>query len=179
MNDFEIIWEKFEYIIEEMLDGLAFFEGYLLNLSPEKLDSAILSLSSHPLNATFDFSIWSNESTKEEWEKSYTPEEYIEFFKSQKIILLQTEYLTFQNEFELHLKLIIEEWKDNLIAEIICYRTPILSSHNPKYAIKAAITEFIRLKDLFGGGSLFIGPDTLKYPENNETYPSEWIKIAD
>ena len=73
----------------------------------------------------------------------------------------------------------IEEWKDNLVAEIICYRTPILSSHNPKYAIKASITEFIRLKDLFGGGSLFIGPDTLKYPENNETYPSEWIKIAD
>ena len=77
------------------------------------------------------------------------------------------------------MKLIIEEWKDNLIAEIICYRDTILSCHDPKYAIKAAIAEFIRLKDLFGGGSLFIGPDTLNYPENDDTYPSEWIKIAD
>jgi len=59
--------------------ALAFFEGFLLNLSPEKLKSAILSLSSAPFNATFDLSTWSDNSTKEDWEKSYTPEKYIEF----------------------------------------------------------------------------------------------------
>ncbi len=29
MNDFETIWKKFDHVIEEMHDGMCFFEGCL------------------------------------------------------------------------------------------------------------------------------------------------------
>ncbi len=177
MNDFKNIWKNFEYVIDEMRTGMGFFEGFILNVSEEKIEAGIRSLCSSPFNAKLELSTWSNESTKEEWEKSYKTEQYLEFYRVDKIITLQPEYLTYQNGFELHLKLMIQKWEAFTVAEIICYRDPILDSIDPKRAVNAAINEFIRLKDLFEGSSLFIGPDTLNYPENDETYPEEWIKI--
>ena len=179
MNEFRDIWNDFEYIIEDMRTGMAFFEGFILNVSEKKLEQGIKSLCSPPFNANLELSTWSNESTKEEWEKSYKTEEYIEFYQVDKIVMLQPEYLTRQNDFEVHLKLMIEKWEACTIAEIICYRDPILESDDPKRAVNAAIIEFVRLKKLFGGSSLFIGPDTLNYPEDDETYPKEWIKIIE
>jgi hypothetical protein len=179
MNEFKNIWNKFEHVIDEMRTGMGFFEGFILNVSEEKIEAGIRSLCSAPFNAKLELSTWSNESTKEEWGKSYKTEEYLEFYRRKKIITLQPEYLTYQNDFELHLKLMIEKWEAFTVVEIICYRDQILDSIDPKRAVKAAINEFIRLKNLFEGTSLFIGPDTLNYPENDETYPEEWIKIID
>ncbi len=177
MYNFEKVWEKFNYIIEEMQDGVCFFEGYILNVSMKKLEEGIKSLCTTPFNAMLDYSVWSDESTKEEWAKSYKPEQYLDLFKANKIICLQPEYLTIQHEYKLHIKLMIDTIDDKTTIEIICYRDPILDSKDPKQAIDAAIMEFIRLKKLFGGSSLFIGPDTLSYPEDDQTYPDEWIKV--
>lgn len=179
MNDFEDIWKRFGYIIDEMRAGMAFFEGFILNVSEKKIEAGIQSLCSSPFNATLELSTWSNESTKEEWEKSYKTKEYLDLYRADKIITLQPEYLTCQNGLELHFKLMIEKWEEFTVAEIICYRDPILDSIDPKRAVKTAINEFIRLRDLFEGSSLFIGPDTLNYPEDDETYPEEWIKIIE
>lgn len=177
MKEFSDIWNDFEYVVEDMRNGMCFFEGYIMNVSEKRIEDGIKSLCCAPFNATLQLSTWSNESTEEEWQKSYTTEEYLEFYRVDKIVSLQPEYLTRQNGFELHLKLMIEKWENFTVAEIICYRETILESAAPKRAINAAIIEFVRLKKLFGGSSLFIGPDTLNYPEDDETYPKEWIKV--
>jgi len=177
MNEFENIWKNFEYIIQEMRNGMAFFEGLILNVSQEKLEAGVRSLCNPPYNAKLGLSTWSNETTREEWEKIYQTDQYLEFYRLGKIITLQPEYITQKNGFELHLKLMIEEWEDMVVAEIICYRGAILESSDPKRAVNAAIDEFIWLKELFRGSSLFVGPDNLNYPTNDENYPEEWIRI--
>jgi len=179
MVDFEKIWEQFDYVIREMRDeGMCFFEGFILSVSDEKLYEAIRSLCSPPLDAALKLSTWSNDTTKEERNKFYTTDQYLELFRVGKIVTLQPEYEPIQNEIKLHLKIMIEKWDNKLTAEIICYRGPILSSHDPKQAVRAALLEFLRLKQLLGGSTLYIGPDTLNYPESAKIYPEEWIKIA-
>ena len=179
MVHFENIWTQFDYVIGEMRDGgMCFFEGFILSVSDEKIDEGIQTLCSAPYDATLNLSTWFNDSTKEGLEKIYTTEQYLALFRAGKISTLQSEYEPIQNQIKLHLKLMIEKWGDKTIAEIICYREPILSNHNQKLAVEAAVLEFLRLKQLFGGSSLFIGPDTLNYPEDDHIYPKEWIKIA-
>ncbi len=175
---FEDIWKNFEYVIEDMNEGMAFFEGYIIDVSMNGIKSGLQCLLPDPTKITYEFSIWSDDSTKEDWNKTNNSEQYFDFFKSGKIVVLQTEYLTTQNGFELHLKLMIESWDDGGTIEIICYRDPILESASPKLAVKAALSEFMRLKKLFNGGPLFLGPDTLDYPKNGEIYPDFWIKLS-
>lgn len=179
MVDFEEVWRQFDYVVKEMRDeGVCFFEGFILSLSNEKIDQALQSLCGATFDATLNLSTWLNGSTKEEWEKTYSTDQYFESFKTGNIITLQPEYEPLQNEIKLHIKIMIEKWDDKMIAEIICYREPILASRDAKQAVHAAVIEFLRLKELFGGSSLFIGPDTLNYPESDDIYPSEWIKVA-
>jgi hypothetical protein len=178
MNNFETVWEKFSYVLEEMRNGMAFFEGFILNVSLDTIDSGIKSLCSPPYNATLNLSTWSNDSSKEDWARNYSVEKYVELYKTGKIITLQPEYLTHRNGHLIHLKLMVEEWEDKAIIEIMCYRDLILNSPTPKLAVHAAILEFIRIKELFLGSTLFIGPDTLNYPESDNYYPKEWIKIV-
>ncbi len=179
MLDFDEIWKQFDYVVKEMRDcGMCFFEGFILSLSNEKIHQGVRSLCGSPLNADLSLSTWSDGSTKEDREKTYSTDQYVELFDRGKISTLQLEYHPIQNDVRLHIKLMIEKWYGMIIAEIICFREPILASSDPKQAVYLSVLEFLRLKALFVGSSLFIGPDTLNYPESDDIYPEEWIKLA-
>lgn len=111
-------------------------------------------------------------------DQEYSAIEQLDLFKTGKLSILALDYDYIQDGNRLKHRLIIEKWDEQTIVEIICYREPILISADPKKAVASAILEFRRLKELFGGSSLFIGPDTLNYPENDESYPDEWIKVT-
>ncbi len=177
MQTFDDIWQEFSYIIEEMQDGMCFFEGYILDNSQSNFRDSLLKLSNLSKGMSFDYSSWANDTTEEDWNKIYSIEEYIHFFDNGKITTLCPEYQMVLKDITLHFKLLIDNWRERLNIEIICYRAPILDSTNPKLAVKTAIEEFWKLKELFEGKALFVGPDTLDYPINDKIYPEEWIKI--
>ena len=178
MDGFEKIWEEFSYVIEEMRDGMGFIEGFILDVAEERLDAAIHTLCSAPMNAQLS-ATWSNEPRKADWDKKYSPAEYLRLFQAGKIVTLKPQLNTVRDGIPLEMMLMIEKWDDQIIIEIICYRETILSNTNPKIAVRAAVLEFAELRRQFGGSALFIGPDNLDYPKDADTYPPHWIKIAD
>lgn len=177
MQTFDDIWEEFNYIIEEMQDGMCFFEGYILDNSRSNLRKSLLKLNNLSNGMDFVYSNWANDTTEEDWNKIYSVEEYIHFFENDKITMLCPEYEIALKDITLHFKLMIGNWGEELNIEIICYRASILDSKNPKLAVKSAIEEFCKLKEIFEGKALFVGPDTLDYPIDDKNYPKEWIKI--
>ncbi len=176
--NFEQIWPEFKWVIDEMKDGMCFFEGYIPTIGQEDLSKKLQKLIDASVTYTFMYSVWSNDTTESEWEKEYTLSEYIGFFSINKILLLHFNFEKKIDDIVINLKLIFE--KENGILktlEIICYREPILGSGNPKKAVEVAINELRYLRQLFEGDSLFIGPDTLNYPKNKNEHLKEWLKI--
>ncbi|MEP3234044.1 MAG: hypothetical protein ABJO30_14560 [Hyphomicrobiales bacterium] len=179
MFNFELFWQEFDYIIDEISNhGMCFFVGYLPSISNDNMDAGLRALTDAPLKADLRNSVWSDSSVEQERRRSYSAEEYLELFKSGKITMLNAEYRPTQCGLQLHLKLMIDKRDDKLDLENISYREPILSCDEPKRGVKTAATEFVRLKKLFDGEVLFVGPDTLNYPDDTGTHPKEWIKIV-
>ncbi|NNE57444.1 MAG: hypothetical protein HKN36_04990 [Hellea sp.] len=178
MESFEKLWPRISYFIDEMCSGMAFFEGYIPSIDATNLDANIRFLKAQVCDGSFDLSVWSNETTKQDWNREYSFNEYLNFFAIDKITMLNFEYQLDLKEVLLHLKLMIEKTDDtNISINIICYRDPILDHASPKDVMEKAIIEFHRLRNLFGGGVVFVGPDNLTYPVDDNDYPDHWIKI--
>ena len=174
---FEQIWLNFSWIIDEMKDGMCFFEGYIPSVETEDLQPRLSELINNSQSWSSLYSVWSNNTTKSDWERKYTISEYLEFFRAGKIILLHFDYERKTEGLSIHQKLIFEKCGEILTLEIICYREAILESAYPKDALEKSISELRYIKKLFNGDSLFIGPDTLNYPKNKDDNPKEWLRI--
>lgn len=178
MMNFEQIWSEFKWVIDEMKDGMCFFEGYIPSIGQEDLGKKLRKLIGASITCTFMDSVWSNDTTESDWEKEHTPSEYIEFFTSDKILILHLNYEKKTDDIVINLKLIFEKENGLLkTLEIICYRESILGSNNPEKAVEIVINELRYLNQLFKGDSLFIGPDTLNYPKNKNENLKEWLRI--
>ena len=132
---------------------------------------------------TFEYSSWSNDTSEAEWEKEYAPSQYVEFFYTNKIVFLFFDYELETDSIVLNQRLMFEKDSASTSLEIICYREPILGSANPKAAVETAISEFRRLKHVFDGDALFIGPDGGDLPDSyrvrvpNDGIEHEWLRI--
>jgi hypothetical protein len=178
MLDFEIIWSKFDWVIDDMKDGMCFFEGYIPSIDQSCLDSKLSEIAKVSQSYNLGTSVWSDSATEAEWEKEYSIPESIDHFRKGKIVLLHFNYEKKINKAILNFKLIFEKSNEAVTAlDIICYREPILRNIDPKGAIEKSINELCLLKRLFHGDSLFIGPDNLNYPKNKDDIPKEWLKI--
>lgn len=178
MRNFEDFWKEFNPIMVDMNEnGMCFFEGYLPNVPVNKLDVAVRSICDEPFDANIDISLWSNEVTEEMWSKNYSTDECLHSFQIGNALQISVSYQPIQENFKLELTLMIEKWQEQVDVEIICERDPIFSSESPKLAVKAAIIEFLRLKELFGGDFLYVGPDTTNYPDGHGIHPEEWIRV--
>ena len=131
MDGFEKIWEEFSYVIEEMRDGMGFFEGFILDVAEERFDAAIHTLCSTPLNAQLS-ATWSNETTKADRAKKYNTTEYLQLFHAGKVVTLKPQLNTVRDGIPLEMMLMIEKWDDQMIIEIICYRENYLIKRKPK-----------------------------------------------
>jgi hypothetical protein len=170
---FENIWRDFEWVLNDMRDGMVFLEGYLLKIKTEDLINHLRSIDKAINPESFQNPTWANKTTEKDWNKIYSPEEYVRLFKNGDILTLHFNYKKKIESDTLEIKLMFA----GAHLEVVCYRDPILNSANPKQAIKAFIIHCEQLLSLFEGDSLFIGPDTLSYPDNAQNYPKEWIKI--
>lgn len=175
--NFNSIWPRFKWVIDELKEGMCFFEGYIPTISEDELLSPLSNLISRARNHSFKSSVWSNDTSESDWEKEYSHSQYVESFYSNKIHMLHFDYELETDAIVLSHRLIFERDDVNTALEIICYRGPILESIDPKESVKTAICEFQFLKNLFKGNALFIGPDTLDYPSSSTEYPDLWIKI--
>lgn len=164
------IWPQFEWVIEDMRDGMCFFEGYVPSVDQSRLLQSFSDVAS-PSPEAFASSVWSNESTEADWAKCTTRSEFVQLFRAGSIVLLQFDYAPQVEDFDLNLRLILEPDTTKTSLEIICYREPILESARPREAVGAGIVEFRRLRDAFHGDALLIGPDTVNYPRTANDYP--------
>lgn len=172
--EFDEIWPLFDWVLDEMRSGMGFFEGYLPTIRSDLLPP-LTTLIDRSQSHDFTTSTWSNDTTETGGNTDYSVPEFIEFFRSGDIVMLDFDY-TVQTR-ALELRLMFEKDDTGTALEIICYREPILGSDNPKEAVATAISEFRYLRRLFQGDALFIGPDTLDYPESATEYPKVWLRI--
>ena len=177
VNDFDTIWRKFDWVIDEMKNGMCFFEGYIPIVGASDLNQPLSIIKESSRSYDYSCSIWANDTSEEDWEQTYEASEYIGFFTEGRIVVLHFNYEYEVDGIMLNQKLMFDRNPMATSLEIICYREAILESGSPKDTVATAISEFRRLKRLFQGDSLFIGPDTLDYPKSSNDYPGHWLKI--
>ena len=181
MMRFDEIWPRFSWVIEEMRNGMCFFEGYVPSLGGSGLLDPLSKLMERADSHTFRMSTWSNETAASDWSRQYSVGEYVEFFESGGIHTLNFDYEVLASRTPLVLKLLFNRdrsgGQSEVALEIVCYRDTLLSSPEPKQAIADAIAEFRALKFLFCGDALFLGPDTLDRPRSATDFSPEWLRI--
>jgi len=177
MMKFDEIWPHFSWVIEEMRDGMGFFEGYITSIGENNLLVPLSKLIWRARSHSFTSSAWSDETTEADRERDYDAADYVAFFDSGRIAMLDFEYEFRAGNADLDQKLMFDRDEAGTALEIICFRDAILSSPEPKQVIADAISEFRHLKHLFQGDALFLGPDTLDYPQSATDYPRAWLKI--
>ncbi len=174
---FESIWKDFSYILDEMKDGVCYFEGYIPNISIQDFKIKLLTLTEEPSKLDFSSTVWSDDSSDSEINKQHEIDDLISLFKNQKIVSLAVNYdKQFAND-KLSFRLLFDYWNNRYDLEIICYRENVLQSNNPKEAIYQAVLHFQKLKILFNGPAFFLAETINESPENIEEYPDYWIRI--
>ena len=177
MMDFELIWPRFAWVLDEMRNGMAFFEGYVPVLGQPDLLSPLRKLIERAESHTFRTSIWSSETTESDWAPEHGAVDYVDFFESGRIHTLHFDYEVRAGATPLSLRLLFDKDGDKVAMEVVCYRETILAAPDPRQAVSDAISEFGLLKRLFHGDALFFGPDTLDLPQSAEVYSREWLRI--
>ena len=168
-------WTSEKWLFDAMFaEGMCFIEGYLPSIDLQRLEVSFDRLAKLPAELDFRRSIWSNESTEEEWTHSYTPNQYRQMFSSEKIVMLHVDYTAPCDGFDLTFKLMIEQLGN---VEVIVYRENFLPREETYERFHAACLHLKHLQELFGGPALFLGPDTLNYPEWPDTVPQEWYRL--
>ena len=166
-------WTEGEWIIDEMFnEGMAFFEGYIPAIDLDRLDVALSQLTEHELDCTY--SVWSNDTSETDWNHVYPLPEYIKFFRSGRIHMLDVQYSVNFSTYSFGLKLIFLPDAD---LEIIFCRENLLPRNETQPRFIAACNYLRHLQMLLGGEALFLGPDTLNYPDWPDTVPPEWQRL--
>jgi hypothetical protein len=171
------IWPQFDWVLEEMRSGMAFFEGYVTSIDHVQLLPGINELIGLASFHGFDSTVWANGTDSSVMKKDYTPDEYVRFFHEEIIVCLSFYYERKVPALELEQKLNFDLGPPSTTMDMICFRDQFLESADPKAAVEAAIGEFRFLKQLFKGDALFIGPDTLDYPTSADNYSNAWLRI--
>jgi hypothetical protein len=183
MMDFDLIWPRFCWVLDDMRNGMAFFEGYVPILGETDLLGPLRKLIKRAENHTFRTSIWSSEATASDWDKEYSDDDYVAFFESGRIYTLHFDYEVRVGNTPLFLKLLFDRDKrevgkePEVALEIVCYRETILAAPDTKRAIFDAVSELCTLKQLFHGDALFLGPDTFERPASRTSYSKDWLRI--
>lgn len=178
IEDFDDIWSRFEWVIQDMNEGMSLFEGYIPAITQADLLPALLDLTRRMSDFSFAASVWADDASESERIMAHTPSDCVELFRSRKIVCLHCDYEVALNNVALAFKLIFEPNDEATSLEIICYRDAILRSDDPKTAVHIAIDEFRNLNARFGGNALFIGPDTVEYPSIEPEHHGAWLRIA-
>lgn len=168
-------WKSSQWIIDEMFDhGMCFMEGYLPSIDLTLLETNLERLSD--LSSSFDLSrsTWSDSASESDWNQTYQRHEYVSFFQSKRIIMLHFDYLMRCAEYEFVIKLMIEP-EANL--EVIIYRENFLPRNETQDRFFAACYHLKYLHELFHAPALFLGPDTLSYPQWPDVVPDEWQRL--
>lgn len=177
MMDFDEIWSQFSWVLEDMRNGMAFFEGYIPTLDENDLLASLQELIDRAEGHSFRSSTWSSDTTASDWDGEYSDAQYVAFFSSGRIYTLHFDYEVKVGGTPLSLKLMFDRHGRKVALEIVCYRDTILASPNPKRAIADAIAELRTLKQLFRGDALMLGPDTLERPASAIGYSKDWLRI--
>ena len=174
---FDEIWPQFDWVLEEMRSGMAFFEGYVTTIDRERLLPGINELIRLSDFHGFDLTVWANGTDSIVMEEDYTPAEYVGFFNAGNIVTLSFYYERSYPALELEQKVNFEQEQASTTMNMICFRDQFLERDDPMAAVRTAIEELRILKGLFRGDALFIGPDTLDYPISADDYPKAWLRI--
>lgn len=173
---FEEVWTQFQWVLAEMRGGMGFFEGYVPSVRPDGLLEALSGVARLSSEA-FAGSVWSNQASSAVVEGHRSPVQWVEHFRGGGITTLHFDYVAERGGADLSLKLMLDSEAGATSLEVVCYREGILESGDPKGAVRAAIEEFMRLREVFRGDALFIGPETLNRPRGAEDVPGEWLRV--
>ena len=177
MMEFDDIWSRFSHAIDEMNDGMCHFEGYVPSVSDHNLLHALLGVFAHTDSYRVGHRVWADDATDQETDNGRDVSSCVDLLLAGRVLLLGFDYEFQTGSTQLRHRLIIEKNDARIPLEILCDRGPILSSPDPRSAVADAISEFRRIKRLFKGDALFVGPDTVQYPENADDYPSCWLRV--
>ena len=175
--EFDEIWPRFSYVIDEMKDGMCFFEGYVPSVGDRNLLPLLSYVFEHANSHRVGHCVWSDDATDEEMAKGCDATSCVDLFDSGRVVLMSFNYEVQAGNTQLRHRLFFEKIDSRIPLEILCDRGPILSSPDPRAAVAEAVSEFRRLKRMFKGDALFVGPDTVQYPESADDYPSCWLRI--
>jgi hypothetical protein len=165
-------WNESPWIVEELFDhGMCFFEGYIPDIELDNLKDGLVRLSQTTSSVDYSFSVWDNTTTPEVMSQKYTVEEYVSFLRSSRIVCLHANVETICAGYSFFFKLIF--WP-NAELNIIVYRQNLLPKDETQNRFLAVCSYFKSLYELFGGKALFLGPDTLDYPNWPDLSPGTW-----
>src|SRR3546814_12495449 len=103
--DFDEIWPRFSWVLEDMRNGIAFFEGYVPVLGEGDLLGPLQAIIERAESHSFRTSTWSSDTTPSDWEGEYSDSEYVSFFGPGRIYTLNFDYAGQVGETPLRLQL--------------------------------------------------------------------------
>lgn len=177
--DFEKLWPDLEWVIDELKDGMSFFEGYVTSIAPNRIAAGVSKIDETAVRCDYHQHLWSSDVVQADQVQEYSPEEYERRFREEQIVLFCVDYEKKITGNTFNFKLVIEEndAPSSTSLEILCYGEAVLNSSSPKAAIEKVIPECCDLCELFEGDALFIGPDTIHYPRSKDDKLQEWTRI--
>ena len=176
--EFDDIWTRFSHVIDEMKDGMCFFEGYVPSVGDHNLLPPLLGVFEGADIHRVGHCVWADDAADQKMADGNDMASCVDQFLAGRVPLLGFDYEFHTGRTKLQHRLFFEKIDTRIPLEVLCDRGPILSSPDPRSAVADAISEFRRIKHLFQGDALFIGPDTVQYPESADDYPSCWLRVG-
>lgn len=172
---YDTAWLWFQPILEDMFDGgMCFFEAYITSFPLPQFRETLERFAAEHLAMTLADSVWQNDMPESMMAASHSVADYANYFLRGDLSLLTCDYAVCVQTFDFNVRLIFEP-PDNL--EIIMRRENLLPRDQMKARFIASCGYFARLRAVFGGTALFLGPDTLDYPESANIAPEHWLKL--
>jgi len=168
------IWRWFQPCLEDMFDdGMCIYAGYITEFVLPEFKSNLYTFAIEHEPADFTGSVWQNETEESVMTSQHSIEEYADFYLKKQLSLLICDYSTRVDDAEFKIRLIFEPTAD---LEIVIHRDNLLPRSETKRRLAASCNHLAQLRETFGGSALFLGPDTLDYPESPETAPKYWVR---
>ena len=170
------IWRWFQPCLEDMFDdGMCIYAGYITDFDLREFKSNLNTFAIGHESADFTGSVWQNETEQSVMPSRHSIEKYADFYLTEQLSLLICDYSTRVDDAEFKFRLIFEPTAD---IEIVIHRDNLLPRGEMKRRFAASCNHLAQLMDTFDGSALFLGPDTLDYPESPETAPRHWLRIG-
>jgi len=155
-------------------EGMCFYEAYITNFPLPRFTETLERFASNHPALTLTDSVWRNDTPESIMAAHHSVEDYANYYLQGKLSLLTCDYTTHVQSFDFNVRLMFEP-PANL--EIIMRRENLLPHNEMEDRFVASCAHFSRLRDIFGGTALFLGPDTLDYPESANVAPDVWLKL--